>query len=126
MTAIYTVLDGVGVRQAGSVLGYLAWLSAVHGLMAAAWLTARLKTRLTHAGRGPWALGALGGLLATVAYGLVIWAQAHGNIAVVSALRETSIVFAAAIGVLIFGEAAGVRRILAVVLVASGIALLRL
>jgi drug/metabolite transporter (DMT)-like permease len=125
MIASYSTIDGVGVRQAGTVLGYLAWLGALHCLLTALWLTARQRSRLGRAPRRLWLLGAAGGVMASVGYGLVVWAQAHGKLAVVAALRETSIVFAAAIGVLLFGEAAGSRRILAAGLVVAGIAMLR-
>ncbi len=126
MIAGYTILDGIGVRLASSVLGYLAWLGALHTFLTALWLTARLRSKLVRARRGLWLLGTLGGVMASVGYGLVVWAQAHGQLAVVAALRETSIVFGAAIGVLVFGEAAGPRRIMAAVLVVVGIAVLRL
>jgi drug/metabolite transporter (DMT)-like permease len=126
LIAGYTTVDGVGVRQAGTVLGYVAWLGVLHCLLTALWLTARLRSRLSAAPRSLWLLGTAGGMMASLCYGLVVWAQAHGELAVVAALRETSIVFAAAIGVLVFGEAAGPRRIAAASLVVSGIAVLRL
>jgi drug/metabolite transporter (DMT)-like permease len=58
------------------------------------------------------------------AYGLVIWAQAHGSIAVVGALRETSVVFATLIAVCLFGEGWGARRIVATVAVVAGLTIL--
>ena len=61
--------------------------------------------------------------LATVvaAYGLVLWAQRRGALAVVAALRETSVLVAALIGTLVFGERFGRRRVLAAALLAAGI-----
>jgi drug/metabolite transporter (DMT)-like permease len=126
MIAGYTLLDGIGVRQAGSAVGYLAWLGALHCLLTGLWLTTRLRSRLTRARRVLWLRGALVGVMASLGYGMVVWAQAHGQLAVVAALRETSIVFGAAIGVLVFGEPAGPQRITAAALVVAGIAVLHL
>jgi drug/metabolite transporter (DMT)-like permease len=58
------------------------------------------------------------------AYSLVIWAMSLGPMASVSALRETSVIFAAFIGAFVLKERVGVLRILAAILVASGIVLM--
>ena len=57
---------------------------------------------------------------------LVLWAQEHGAFAVVAALRETSVVFAAVLGAYLFDEGLPSRRIAASVLVAAGAAALAL
>jgi drug/metabolite transporter (DMT)-like permease len=56
----------------------------------------------------------------------VLWAQTRGALAVVAALRETSVVFAGAIGALHFGEELPARRLLAGVVVSGGAAILAL
>lgn len=123
--AAYTVLDGVGVRRSGTALGYTAWLFMLQGVIVPVvwWL---------RAGRGgavalPRALlirGAGAGVLAVVAYGLVLWAQTRGALAVVAALRETSVVFGALIGAAMFDERMPSRRVLAAGLIAGGAVLL--
>ncbi|MGW4702127.1 EamA family transporter [Streptomyces sp. NPDC004285] len=127
MIASYTLVDGSGVRQSSTgVTGYVAWLFLCQGpvLPLVAWalrgrsLTARLRPVL---GRG-----LMGGVLSLLAYGLVVWAQDHGSLATVAALRETSIVFAALIGLVMFREPFGRRRITAGALVVTGIAVLEL
>jgi drug/metabolite transporter (DMT)-like permease len=70
--------------------------------------------------------GVIAGLLSLIAYGLVLWAQTRGALAVVAALRETSVVFAAIIGALVFHERMPSRRILASALIAAGAAALAL
>ena len=127
LIALYTVLDALGVRHAGTSFGYIAWLVLIQGFCTAAVLTLRAGTiaRL-RASRDLWALGAVGGVLSVTAYSSVIWAQARGSLAVVAALRETSILFATLISVVAFGERAGVRRLVSAVLVVAGIALLQL
>ena len=62
--------------------------------------------------------------MSTAAYGLVLWAQTRGALAAVAALRESSVVVAALIGVLVFKEPLGRVRILASVAVAAGVVLL--
>jgi len=70
------------------------------------------------------AAGLTAGALSVLAYGLVLWAQTRGALAPIAALRETSVIFAAIIGTLVFREPFGRTRIAATVLVAAGIVLL--
>jgi drug/metabolite transporter (DMT)-like permease len=115
--AAYTVADGLGVRRAGTVTGYVAWLFLLHGLPIPLYaLAGRLRRHL-----GP---GVAAGLLSVAAYGLVLWAQRRGALAVVAALRETSVLVAALLGTLVFGERFGRRRVLAAALLAAGIVVL--
>jgi drug/metabolite transporter (DMT)-like permease len=65
-------------------------------------------------------------VLSLTAYGLVVWAQAHGDLATIAALRETSIVIAALIGALVFRERLGAARMAAGAVVVAGIAVLQL
>jgi drug/metabolite transporter (DMT)-like permease len=123
--ASYTVIDGLGVRRAGTSLGYIAWLFSLDGLppLAASVLWRRGEALLSL--RSSWRTGVIGGLLSFAAYGIAIWAMSEGAIAQVAALRETGVVFAAAIGALFLCEPFGGRRILAASLVAAGVALLQ-
>jgi drug/metabolite transporter (DMT)-like permease len=66
----------------------------------------------------------LAGALAVLAYGLVLWAQTRGALAPIAALRETSVIFGAAIGTVVFREPFGRWRIAATVLVVIGVLLL--
>lgn len=126
MIASYTVVDGTGVRRSGTVLGYVAWSFLCQGpaLPLAAW---RLRGRaLLGALRPACRTGLAGGALSMLAYGLVVWAQDRGNLAAIAALRETSIVFAALIGALVFRERLGYRRMAASAAVLLGIGVLEL
>ena len=73
---------------------------------------------------GRWVLGLASGVVSMVAYGLVIWAQAHGALARIAALRETSILFGALIGVLVFSERLGRQRLLGAAVTLAGVLLL--
>ena len=124
--AAYTLSDGFGVRRSGGVLGYIAWLffiSAVALTIAA--LLAR-RGALASYTRRYWRPGLAGGAMCAVAYGSVIWALGEAPMAFVSALRETSVIFAALFSALLLKEAFGVGRLLAAVTVAAGVALLHL
>ena len=61
-----------------------------------------------------------------LAYGIVVWAMVSAPVAVVAALRESSILFAALIGVFVLKERPGPVRIAAIVLLVAAVALLRL
>jgi drug/metabolite transporter (DMT)-like permease len=124
--AAYTITDGLGVRHAGTALGYAAWLFLLDGIPIPAYVLATRGGSLRRALRSTWPKGAAGGVLALVAYGLVLWAQTRGALAAVAALRETSVIVAAAIGTVVLGERFGRLRVLAATLVAAGILLLNL
>ena len=68
--------------------------------------------------------GVVAGVLSMAAYGIVIWAQTHGSLALVSALRETSVISAALISTLVFREPFARRRVGPAIAVAAGILLI--
>jgi drug/metabolite transporter (DMT)-like permease len=73
-----------------------------------------------------WRRGFAGGLAAFVSYGVAVWAMTRAPIAVVAALRETSVVFAALIGVSLLGEPFRVQRAAAALAILAGVVALRL
>jgi phosphonate utilization associated putative membrane protein len=100
---VYTVVDGLGVRESvrggGEALQYVAMLFVIDGwpfgLMvlhrrgfAAAWPYARARAPLATLG----AAASLG------SYGIALWAMTQAPVAVIAALRETSVLFAALLG----------------------------
>jgi drug/metabolite transporter (DMT)-like permease len=124
--AAYTVTDGIGVRHAGTALGYAAWLFLLDGVPIPVYALAARGRTLGAALRPAWGKGVAAGVLSLLAYGLVLWAQTRGALAAVAALRETSVIVAAAIGAVVFGERFGRLRVLAATMVACGIVLLNL
>ncbi len=82
--------------------------------------------RPSHISRDLVPRAAVADVLSLAAYSLVLWAQTRGALAVVAALRETSVVFAAAIGAAVFHERLPARRILGSVVIAAGAAALAL
>jgi drug/metabolite transporter (DMT)-like permease len=122
--AAYTTVDGVGVRLSHSPAGYIGWLMVLESLCVP--LFAALRRRDVLLKQPPRILlsGLAAGALSVLAYGLVLWAQTKGALAPVAALRETSVIFGAIIGTLVFREPFGRTRITATVLVVAGIVLL--
>lgn len=120
----YTVVDGIGVRLADSPLGYIGWLFLIDGLPLAIYaLWRRAGVIRPFLRRERWrCLG--GGLASMVAYGLVIWAMSLGAMGMVSALRETSVLFAVLIGIFMLGERLTLRRLAAAAAVCAGVALM--
>jgi drug/metabolite transporter (DMT)-like permease len=118
--ASYSVADGIGVRLSGSPTGYMGWLF----LLEAPVVFAVLGPRILRRGRidpRTFALGLAGGVFAVSAYGLVLYAKTIAPIGAVSAVRESSVVIAALIGVLLLGERPWKKRIAAAMIVAVGV-----
>lgn len=126
LIAVYTVVDGLGVRAAGNSLSYILWLFAFEGIpIVCVLLIFRRPAWLSYMRKN--AVGVIfGGIAASTAYGLVIFAMSLGAMAVVSSLRETSVIFAALIGSIFLGEPFGSARIRAAALVATGITVMKL
>jgi drug/metabolite transporter (DMT)-like permease len=124
--AAYTTLDGVGVRRADSVAGYVGWLFLLQGPALPLVAIVSRRRRLWRQVQPHLLAGLGGGLLSLVAYALVLGAQTRGALAPIAALRETSVIVGAVIGTVVFGERFGPWRIAATVLVAGGVVLLTL
>ena len=116
----YATVDAIGVRQAGHSGAYTAWVLVLYGaLLPATFIFIRGK--LTVDFRSPETQKALaGGIVALIAYGAVVAAFALGPAGPITALRETSVVFAVLIGWLFLGEVVTLRRVVACAIVALG------
>jgi len=123
--AMYTVIDGYGVRQSGNALSYILWLFTFEALPIVLWLLFTQRREWFAYIRESAGSIAVGSVISGAAYGLVIYAMSIGAIAVVSSLRETSVIFAAIIGALFLNEPFGRQRVIAASLVAAGIVLLK-
>jgi drug/metabolite transporter (DMT)-like permease len=122
--AAYTTVDGVGVRLSASPVGYIGWLMVLQSLCVPMFALVRRRDVVLKQPPRILLRGLAAGALSVLAYGLVLWAQTRGALAPVAALRETSVIFGAVIGTLIFREPFGRIRIVATVIVVTGILLL--
>lgn len=125
MIALYTIIDGVGVRQT-PLLAYVGWMFLLQGpalpILAALRRGRALPTQLRKCA----ALGLGGGVASVLAYSIVLWAQTSGALAPIAALRESSIVFGSLIGAAFLGERLGRRRAAAAAIVMTGVVVLAL
>ncbi|WP_170764184.1 EamA family transporter [Ruegeria lacuscaerulensis] len=121
--SVYSVVDGIGVRLSGNTLSYWAWGAFLH-LFIAGFVGVRKRKTLTELPAKVWMIGILGGLVSMTAYGLVLYAKNFAPLGAVSALRETSVIFAALIGFIFLKEGNWMRRLGAAVLMAVGVALI--
>ncbi len=124
--AAYSLADGLGARLSGSPVAYFGWIASLNALVTAAILAWRRPGALL---RLPWLAPSafwLGGPASFAAYALVVWAFTQAPIALVTALRETSIVFALLIGAVMLRERVEPARIAATFVVLCGVVLLRL
>jgi drug/metabolite transporter (DMT)-like permease len=124
--AAYTVVDGLGVRHAHNPVGYLALLFVLQEPPILAIAAYRLRDRLDRRLLPNVPAGLAAGTISVLAYGIVVWAQTRGPLALVSALRETSVISAALIATLLFKEPFARRRLLPSVAVALGVLLIAL
>ncbi|PHM71120.1 DMT family transporter [Xenorhabdus kozodoii] len=120
-TAGYTLSDGAGSRASDHTLTYILWLFAINGWSMGVimyfkyWSTAGRKL-LQY-----WKKGLLGGLMQLLSYGIVIWAMSYAPIVLVAALRETSVLFAMLLSVVILREPFNKMRLLACVVIVAGV-----
>lgn len=122
----YTLIDGAGVRASGAPAAYTLWLNLLSGAPLLAWaLASRWRVFLPYT-RANLGLGLVGGLGTLTSYGLALRAMTHAPVAVIAALRETSILFATVIAVFVLRENLTAGRIAASLLIAAGAMVLRL
>lgn len=125
-TASYTLLDGHGARVAGDAVAYVAWVFVVDGTFFTVGTLLWRGTRILPRQVKPWGVGFIASAASYGAYGVSVWAMTIAPIALVAALRETSILFAVLIGWLIFGERMTKGKALAALVIVSGVMLTRL
>ena len=124
--AAYTLVDGVGGRLSGSAHAYAVMLFILDGLMMVVYGLVRQRSEIVSAFSAGWTLIVGGGVLSLVSYWIAIWAMSVAPIALVAAVRETSVLFAALLGVFLLKEPVMPVRIVAAGLVLTGLVLIRL
>lgn len=124
--ATYTLIDARGVRLSGAPVAYAMWFFLANSLVQSSiGFAVRGRAVLPHLARH-WPRVMAGGAFTLGAYGTALWAMAHAPVALVAALRETSVIFAALIGALFLGEHFTRQRVLATLAVLAGVVALRL
>ena len=123
--ATYNALDSRGVRLAPDPFTFIVWLFLLDPILITATALARRRHALAEAVRLKWRYGVAAGALGTISFAAALYAYRLIETAKVSALRETSVVFAALMGTLFLGESFGRRRLLAALALAAGLVLMQ-
>jgi drug/metabolite transporter (DMT)-like permease len=124
--AAYTIVDGLGARASGSAHGYVIWLSLVTSILIVGcvhWLQQGRGRRVAQRTR---TAGIAAGMMSYASSWVVIWALTLAPLALVSALRETGVVFAVIIGVAVLKEPLSLSRLASVATTLLGTAILKL
>ena len=124
--AIYTVVDALGVRAAGNALQYVATLFLLDGWPFALIVFLRRRGAVAAYARQRWPLALVGAIASLGSYGIALWAMTRAPVATIAALRETSVLFAALLGVWFLKEVFTLRRLLGTCAIVGGVMGLRL
>lgn len=123
--ALYNVTDANGVRVAPSPFTFIVWLFMFDWLALTPLALWRRRGRWGEIIRAKWRYGLAAAALSILSYGAALYAFSLTEAARVSAIRETAVVFAALFGALFLKEGFGVRRVLAALVLAAGLAILQ-
>ncbi len=129
LIAIYTTVDGIGVRVNGGAARYVLMLFVLDGFFypVLVWLRRGTVERaaLVAYARKRWPVAALGASASIGAYGIALWAMTRAPVASVAALRETSVLFAAVLGTVLLNERFGLQRAIGTGVIVAGVMALR-
>lgn len=117
---IYTLIDGQGARLSGHAISYTGWMFLLTAPLLLAIAGVGQGRGIVHRIRSGWRMGLLGGACTLASYGLALWAMTRAPIALVAALRETSVVFAAIIAASFLKEPITRIRYVSIIAVCAG------
>jgi drug/metabolite transporter (DMT)-like permease len=124
--AIYTLVDGQGARLSGNVWSYTGWLFLLTALLFLVIESVRSGRAVLRQVQSGWRTGLLGGACSLASYGLALWAMTQAPIALVAALRETSVIFAVVIAAVFLKEPITRLRVVSILMVCAGAAAIKL
>lgn len=122
----YTLVDGMGVRVSGNAVSYTLWAFLFNAVPVVVWGIWRYRSLLPAHIRQYGHLALVGGAGTLGSYGLALWAMTMAPVAMVAALRETSILFAMVLSVIMLGEHVSAKRLAGAGLIVCGTVLMRL
>jgi len=124
--AAYTLIDAKGARLSNNPLAYTLWFFAINAVVIYAWAGVRRGAEVPRYLARYWPRMTIGAFLTTASYAIALFAMTLAPVALVAVLRETSVLFAAAFGAILFKEKFTRRRLLATGAVLCGLVALRL
>ncbi|MER0238299.1 DMT family transporter [Fulvimarina sp. MAC8] len=123
--AAYSLNDGTGARLSGEPIAFYAWASLGNALIFLAGIRILAPGTLSRMRREAGRTLVIGANASFLAYAIVVWAFTEAPIALVTALRETSILFALLIGVFVLKERLDLAKVISTFVTIAGAALLR-
>ena len=121
----YTIIDGIGARLSGNAWSYIVWLFVLDGVPFTLWVLAtRRRPFLAFLAAQP-GRSLVAGALSAGAYAISVWAMTRAPVALVAALRETSVLFAALLGMRLLRERLTPQRWAGIGTVVAGIIALK-
>jgi drug/metabolite transporter (DMT)-like permease len=124
-TASYTLIDGIGARLSEAASGFILIATIVDGIFTCSFALSTRGKKAFAKLKSDWRSGAAAGVMSHASYWIAVWAFTQAPIALVAALRETSVLFALLIAVIFLKERASAGRIVAACLITCGVALMR-
>lgn len=125
-TAGYSLFDGLGARASGNASGYIGWLFFLDAIVFSVGALILRGKRVLPTSARVWALGGIAGTFSVGAYWIVVWAMTIAPIALVTALREVSVLFAVMIGIIFFKDKADIGKLVAALCIVVGIVAIKL
>jgi len=120
----YTLVDGIGIRLTENKFSYLFWMLLLNGVPVLIFSIFSKEKPFKNISVKFIYWGILAGILAILSYGIVVWSMQYIEIAYVSSIRESSIIFATLIGLFILKEKEAKNRIIPAIIVVAGIAII--
>lgn len=116
----YTLSDGYGARASGNGISYTCWIFFLNIFLLNGYVLLRYGKSYVSYLRGRAKVGLFGGLCGLGSYGIALWGMTVAPIALVAALRETSVIFGMLMAVIFLGEKVTPARVIAIILVVCG------
>lgn len=123
---VYTLADGIGARLSQQAAAYTGWVFVLTALPLVTIFLARSGAATRGYFRAHWRRGLLGGACTLGSYGLALWAMTQAPIALIAALRETSVIFGALLAFALLGERLSRVRWTAIAVVTAGAVVIKL
>lgn len=119
---LYSIIDGYGARVSLSAISYMSWGFILSSILFPILLKINkydnIFKNIINDGK---AIFWIGGSISYLVYGVVIWGFTKAPIPMVSALRESSIVFAIFIGFFFLNEKINLAKLISITLIFVGV-----
>lgn len=124
--AAYIIVDGTGTRVAQNAMIYFGMMSVCSSVVLVIYFQRFHNGVVKRVFTEGWRICLVGGSASFIAYAIVLWACLSAPIALVSSLRETSVLFAVGLGTICLGERLTIFKICLTLVILAGIIFLRL